>query len=73
MKTYVLQTMRAKSAFRIVPNWNKNNNNVTISRHDVIVKLFDVVLFFLSKISYWSRFPVNIFTGSGLMTIFFYN
>ena len=31
---------------------------------------FDVVLFLLS--SYWSKFHVNIITGSGVMTIFFY-
>ena len=64
--------MRAKPGFRIVPNWNKNINDVTISQHDVIVNFFDVVLFFLSKISHWSKFALNIFTGSGVMTIFFY-
>ena len=31
---------------------------------------FDIVLFLLS--SYWSKFHVNIITGSGVMTIFFY-
>ena len=34
---------------------------------------FDVVLFlfFFVKFSYWSKFHVNIITGSGVMTIFF--
>ena len=27
---------------------------------------------FFVKFSYWSKFPVNIITGSGVMTIFFY-
>ena len=34
---------------------------------------FDVVLCFVSlKFSYWCKFHVNIITGSGIMTIFFY-
>ena len=39
----------------------KNDNNVKIFQHDVMVKF-----------SYWSKFHVNIITGSGIMTIFFY-
>ena len=30
-------------------NW-KNDNNVTAHQHDVIVKLFDITLFFLSSL-----------------------
>ena len=45
----------------------KNDNDVTIFRPDVIVKFF-VSLF---KFSYWSKFHVNIITGSGIMTILF--
>ena len=32
--------------------------------------LFETVLFF--KFSYWSKFPVNIITGSAVMTVVFY-
>ena len=50
----------------------KNENDVTISRHDVNVKVFWRCFVFLVKLHYWSKFHVNIVTGSGIMTIFFY-
>ena len=50
----------------------KNDNDVTISRHDVIVKIFWCGFASLVKFSYWSKFHVNIITCSGIMTIFFY-
>ena len=50
----------------------KNENGVTIFRHDVNVKFFDVFFVSLVKLSFWSKFHVNIVTGSGIMTIFFY-
>ena len=50
----------------------KNDNDVTIFRHDVIVKFFWRCFVSLVKFSYWSKFHVNIITGSGIMTIFFY-
>ena len=50
----------------------KNNNDVTIFRHDVIVKFFWRCFVSLVKFSYWSKFHVNIVTGSGIMTILFY-
>ena len=50
----------------------KNNNDVTIYRNDVIVTLLWQFFFSLFKFSYWSKFYVNIITGSGVMTIFFY-
>ena len=49
----------------------KNDNDVTIFRHDVNVKFFWRFIS-LVKFSYWSKFHVNIITGSGIMTIFFY-
>ena len=52
-------------------NW-KNNTDVTIFRRDVIVKLFWRCFVSLVKFSYWSKFHINIITGSGVMTIFFY-
>ena len=50
----------------------KNDNDVTIFRHDVNVNFFWLCFVSLVKFSYWSTFHVNIFTGSGIMTIFFY-
>ena len=50
----------------------KNDNDVTVFRHDVNVKFFWRCFVSLVKFSYWSKFHVNIITGSGIMTIFFY-
>ena len=50
----------------------KIDNGVTISRHDVTVKIFWRGLVSLVSFSYWSKFNVNIITGSGIMTIFYY-
>ena len=50
----------------------KNDNDVTIFRHDVNVKFFWRCFVSLVKFSYWSKFHVNIITGSRIMTIFFY-
>ena len=50
----------------------KNDNDVTIFRHDVNVKFFWRCFVSLVKFSYWSKFHVNIITGSGIMTIFFH-
>ena len=50
----------------------KNNKDTIIFRHDVIVKIFWVCSFSLVKFRSWSKFHVKITTGSGIMTIFFY-
>ena len=50
----------------------KNDNYVTIFRNDVIVKFFWRSFVSLVKFSYWSKFHVNIITGSGIIAIFFY-
>ena len=50
----------------------KNDNDVTIFRHDVIVNFFWRCFISFVKFSYWSKFHVNIITGSGIKTIFFY-
>ena len=50
----------------------KNDNDVTISWYDVIFKFFWRGFVSLIKCSYCSVFHVNIITGSGIMTIFFY-
>ena len=53
------------------PKNPRNDNEVTIYRHDVIVKIFWRVFVSLVKSSYWSKFNVNIITGSRIMTLFF--
>ena len=50
----------------------EKNNDVTTFWHDVIVKLFWRCFVSLVMLSYRSMFHVNIFTGSGVMTILFY-
>ena len=50
----------------------KNDNDVTIFRHDVIVKFFKLCFIYLVKFSYWSKFNVSIITGSRIIIIFFY-
>ena len=50
----------------------KNDNDVTIFQYDVNVKYFSGCFVFLVQFNYWSTFHVNIITGSGTMTIFFY-
>ena len=45
--------------------------DVKTSRHDVIIGIFWSGFVSLVKSSYWSKFHVNIITGSGIMTIFF--
>ena len=52
-------------------NW-KHGHDITILRYDVIVIFFWRCSVFLVKFSYWSKFHVNIITGSGVMAIFFY-
>ena len=52
MKMYVFQTICLESSFWIAPNWpncSKNDNDVIICRHDIIVKFF-VYLFLLSSV-----------------------
>ena len=74
MKTKVLPTVNPESGFWITPNghklekWQRCHNFLTW--HDII-KFF---MFFVSfvKFSYWSKFHVNIITGSEVLTNFFY-
>ena len=63
--------IRILDCSRLVIN-QKNYNDVTIYWHDVIVNFFWRYFFSLIKFSYWSKFHVNIITGSGVMTIYFY-
>ena len=50
----------------------KSCKDVTISRHDNIVKFFWRFFVSLVMFNYWSKFHVNIITGSGVMIIFIY-
>ena len=50
----------------------KTDSDVTIFWHDVIFKFLWRYFVSLVKFSYWSKFHVNIITGSGIITIFFY-
>ena len=52
-------------------NW-KNDNDIIICWHDIIVNFFWRCCVSLVKFSYWSKFHVNIITWSGVMTIFVY-
>ena len=56
---------------KLAINWKKDND-VTISRHYIIVKFFWSWFVSLVKFSYWYKFHVNIITCSGVKTIFFY-
>ena len=49
----------------------KNDSDVIIFCHDVIV-IFWCCFVCLFKYSYWSKFHVNIITGSRVMTNFYY-
>ena len=57
--------------FKLAVNW-QNGNEVKIFWHDVIVKFFWIRFVSLVNFSYWSKFHVNIITGSGVLTISFY-
>ena len=46
----------------------RNDNDVTIFRYNFFWRCFVSIV----KFNYWSKLYVNIMTGSGTMTIFFY-
>ena len=66
----LLEKKRLPDCSKLAINW-KNGNDVTIFGHDIIVKLFRRGFVSVVKFSYWSKFHLNIFTGSGVITIFF--
>ena len=74
MKIYVLQTMRVECGFRIAPNRPWVGKMATTSQVLDMTSSSNFFTSFVSlvKFSYWSKFHVNIITGSGIMTIFFY-
>ena len=54
------------------PKNPKNFNDVTIFPHGVNVNFFWRCFVCIVNFSYWSKFHVNMITGSGIMTIFFH-
>ena len=66
--------MWLKSGFWIASNWPylEKEQCATICRHDFILNIFWRCFVSRVKFSYWSKFHVNIITGYGVITIFFY-
>ena len=66
--------MWSKSGFWIAPNWPylEKEQCATICWHDFILNFFWRCFVSRVKFSYWSKFHVNIITGYGVITIFFY-
>ena len=50
----------------------KTKNDVTIFWHCIIVRFSWRCFVSFVKFNYWSKFPLNIITRSGVMTIYFY-
>ena len=63
--------IRPPDCLKLAKN-SKHDNDVIIFQHNFNVKFFWRCFVSLVKFSYWSKFHVNIMTGSGIMTIFFY-
>ena len=63
--------IRLSDCSKLAINW-KNDNDVTIFRHEVIMKLFWRCRVPPVSFSYWSKFHVNNITGSRVMTVFLY-
>ena len=58
------------NCFKLVIN-QKNPNDVT-TWNDIIINSFWHCFVSLVKFSHWPKFHINIITGSGVMTIYFY-
>ena len=71
-----MQTLCPESGLQTAPNWPKIWKMTMTSQffvwHDINVNFFWRYFVSLVKFSYWSKFHVNIITGSRIMTIFFY-
>ena len=60
------------SGFLQIDHKLKNDDGVTTCLHDFIVNFFGLFFWTLVKFSYWSKFHVNIITGSAIMKILLY-
>ena len=72
--------MRLESGFHIVPNWLYIYKIAMASQFSDMTSssiIFDLILFFFSSLVTGQfplvKFHINIITGSGVITIFFYN
>ena len=63
--------IRLPDCSKLARNW-KNDNDVTVFWYDVIISFFTRCFVSIVKFSHWSKFHVNIITGSEVITIFFY-
>ena len=57
---------------RIAENWPYTEKITSQSSEMTSSSIFFTLQCFLVKLSYWSKFRVNILTGSGVTTIFVY-
>ena len=66
-----MQTLFPESGLRTAPNWRKIRKMTMTSQFSDMTSTSN---FFVSLVnfSYWSKFHVNIITGSGITTIFFH-
>ena len=67
--------MCPESCLRTAPNWPKIRKMTMTSQFSDMTSssiFFWRCFVSLVRFSYWSKFHVNIITGSGIMTIFFY-
>ena len=62
--------MHPEYGFLIAPNW-RQIGKITMTSQFANMRPSSIFVF-LVKFSCWSKFYVNIITGYGLMTIFFY-
>ena len=70
-----MQILCSESGLRTARNWPKiKKMTMTLQFSDMTSTstFFWGCVVSLVKFSYWSKFHVNIITGSGIMTIFFY-
>ena len=66
-----MSAIRPLDYFKLTKN-QRNDNDIAVFQHDVIIKFFLHTFVSLVNFSYWSMFHVNIITGCEIMTIFFY-
>ena len=70
-----MQTLYPESGLWTARNWPKTQWMTMTSQFSDMAttsNFFDVVFVSLVKFSYYSKFHVNIISGSGIMTVFFY-
>ena len=60
--------MSLLNSSKLLTNW-KSDDDILIWQHNFIVKYFWSCRVSLIKFSYWSKFHVNIITGSGIFLL----